>query len=219
MSPSSWPHASDQRPSKIVCIGRNYAAHAAELGNIVPEDPILFLKPPSSLLPSGEPIRLPSGIGAVHHEVELGVVIGRRLRDARPAETPGAIRGWALAIDLTARDLQTDAKKNGRPWTIAKGYDGFCPCSHELAATEVDPRDADLELRVDGEVRQQGNSGQMVWSIPDLLAYISTIMTLEPGDLVLTGTPEGVGPVEPGQHVDAYLDGVRLLSHDLVAGR
>lgn len=218
MSSSSWPHAPEARPSKIVCIGRNYAAHAAELGNIVPEDPILFLKPPSSLLSSGSPIVLPSGIGSVHHEVELGVVIGKRLRQARAAETPRAIRGWVLAIDLTARDLQDDAKKNGRPWTIAKGYDGFCPCSNELPATEVDPRDAELELRVDGTVRQQGNTKQMVWTIPDLLAYISNIMTLEPGDLVLTGTPEGVGPLAPGQVVEASLDGAPLLRHDVRAG-
>lgn len=214
---SAWPFAPGDRPSKIVCVGRNYAAHAGELGNVVPDDPILFLKPPSSLLPSGAPIRLPPGIGAVHHEVELGVVIGRRLSGETAAATPSAIRGWCLGIDLTARDLQAQAKKSGRPWTMAKGYDTFCPCSHELPATGLDPRHARLELSVDDELRQSGDTGAMVWSVPDLLAYISTIMTLEPGDLVLTGTPEGVGPIEVGQTVTASLDGTRLLQHDVVA--
>lgn len=220
MSADAWPFAPHDRPSKIVCIGRNYAKHAAELGNAVPEEPILFLKPPSSLVASGEPIRIPTGIGSVHHEVELGVVIGERLEHATPPRTPAAIGGWCLAIDLTARDLQAAAKAEGRPWTVAKGYDTFCPVSKRLPATDVNPRDARLELLVDGEVRQDGSTSHMIWGVPDLLAHISTIMTLEPGDLVLTGTPEGVGPIEPGQTVEARLDGNPLLRHVVeVAGR
>lgn len=209
----AWPFATRDRPTKIVCIGRNYAKHAAELGNAVPDAPLLFLKPPSSLLASGTPIELPADIGAVHHEVELGVVIGRQLKQVAPRATPPAIAGWALAIDLTARALQDEAKTAGKPWTVAKGYDGFCPISERLDPTRVDPRNAHLELWVDDELRQDGNTRHMIWHVPELLSYISHIMTLEPGDLILTGTPEGVGPIEPGQAVRAALNGEVLLEH------
>lgn len=208
-----WPFVSDDRPSKIVSVGKNYARHAAEMASQVPDVPLLFLKPPSSLLPDGAPIRIPAGIGAVHHEVELGVVIGRRIHRATSHEAPSAIRAWCLAIDLTARDMQQKAKAAGAPWTIAKGFDGFCPVSRPVPATDVDPRTATLELDVDGDPRQAGRTSDMVWSVPELIGYISHIMTLEPGDLILTGTPEGVGPLVPGNEVEARLDGRVMLRH------
>lgn len=212
---AAWPFSPTDRPTKIVCVGRNWAEHARELGHRIPDEPILFLKPPSALLGDGDAIRLPAGVGRVDHEVELGVVIGARLRDAGAEQVEDGVRGWCLALDLTARELQQRAKKAGRPWCVAKGYDGFCPVSAVVPRDALDPAAASLRLDVDGTTRQDGNTRDMLWSVPVLLAHISTIMTLEPGDLVLTGTPPGVGPLAPGQRVEAWLDGTRRLVHDV----
>jgi acylpyruvate hydrolase len=199
------------RPSKIVCVGKNWEAHAKELGSQVPEAPLLFLKPPSALTGDGTSIRLPAGAGRVDHEVELGVVIGKRLRNVQEADALEGVRGWCLALDVTARDQQSKAKKAGHPWTMAKGHDTFCPVSPVLGKDEVDPADARLVLSVNGELRQDGTTKDMVWSVPALLAYISRIMTLEPGDLVLTGTPQGVGPLAPADTLEGSLNGQTLL--------
>jgi len=196
------------RPSKIVCVGRNYAEHAKELGNAVPERPLLFFKPPSSLIASGEGIILPAASARVEHEAEIGVVIGRRLRHATPAEAELGIRGFTCVNDVTARDLQ---KTDGQ-WARAKGFDTFCPTGPAVVEG-LDWRALEVIGRVNGEERQRGSSAQMIFDIPHLLAYISAIMTLEPGDLVATGTPAGVGPLAPGDVVEVEIPGVGILSN------
>lgn len=197
------------KPSKIVCVGRNYAAHAKELGNAVPDKPLLFFKPPSSLIGDGETILLPKASQKVEHEAEIGVVVGRRLKDAGEDEARAAVKGITCCNDVTARDLQ----KTDNQWARAKGFDTFCPAGPRVL--DVDSRFdlASLEVwgRVNGEVRQHGRARDMAFGIPFLLAYISQIMTLEPGDLVLTGTPEGVGPLEPGDVVEVEVSGVGVL--------
>lgn len=199
-------------PSKIVCVGRNYAAHAKELGNAVPKEPLIFLKPPSSLLRGGESIRLPTMSKQVEYEGEIGVVIGKRLRKATTAEARGAVAGIVAANDVTARDLQ----KSDSQWTRAKGFDTFC------AVGEVGPVPSDLAslrvtTRVNGEIRQTGRGSEMVFDIPAVLVYISSVMTLEPGDLVLTGTPEGVGTLAPGDVVEVEIAGVSRVSNPVTS--
>jgi len=173
---------------------------------------VLFLKPPSSLVTHGQPILLPSAAAAdTHHEVELALVIGKGGCDISESDAMEHIGGYALAIDLTARNLQTQAKNKGLPWTVAKGYDTFCPISLFIEKEEIPkPEDTTLWLKVDNQLRQQGSTKDMVFSIPFLVSHISTIMTLEEGDLILTGTPSGVGPVKPGQLVTAGIEGVSI---------
>ena len=199
-------------PSKIVCVGRNYAAHAKELGNVVPSEPLIFLKPPSSLIRTGEPIRLPAVSKQVEFEGEIGVVVGARLRKASVADARRAVAGIVAANDVTARDLQ----KSDSQWTRAKGFDTFC------AVGDVAPPPGDLAslmvtTRVNGEVRQQGRGSEMVFDIPAVLSYISSVMTLEPGDLVLTGTPEGVGTLAPGDVVEVEIAGVSRVSNPVTS--
>ncbi|MFN2317880.1 MAG: fumarylacetoacetate hydrolase family protein [Gemmatimonadales bacterium] len=200
-------------PSKIVCVGRNYAEHAREFGNAVPEKPLLFLKPPSALIGPGEPILLPPESERVEHEAEIAVVVGRRLRFVSPAEAELAIGGIACANDVTARDLQ----RADSQWTRAKGFDSFCPVGPTV--TGVDWRSLEVIARVNGEERQRGKSSEMVFSIPELLAYISTIMTLEEGDLVLTGTPAGTAPLDDGDVVEIEIPGVGILSNPVRKAR
>ena len=199
-------------PSKIVCVGRNYVDHAKEMGNEVPKDPLLFLKASSALIGSGEAIVLPPQSARVEHEAEIGVVIGRRLYHASPAECETAIRGFVCLNDVTARDLQ---KTDGQ-WTRAKGFDTFCPAGPRIAEGL---RWQDLEVvgRVNGVERQRGRATDMVFAIPTLLSYISGVMTLLPGDLVATGTPAGVGPLAPGDVVEVEIPGVGVLSNPVKA--
>lgn len=193
---------------KIVCVGRNYAAHAHELGNPLPERPLIFLKPPSALIASGEPILLPSTSSRVEFEGEIGLILGRRLRRATEREAAEAIAGICPVNDVTARDLQ---KLDGQ-WARAKGYDTFCPVGP--VAPLGTPLDAiEIVTRLNGEVRQRATSADMIFAIPEVLAYISAFMTLEPGDLVLTGTPEGVGPLSPGDVVEVEIPGVGILQN------
>lgn len=190
------------RPGKIVCVGRNYAAHAKELGNDVPKEPLLFLKPPSSVIASGEAIVLPKASRRVEFEGEIGVVMGRVLRHGDEGTARAAIRGIVAVDDVTARDLQhTDGQ-----WTRAKGFDTFCPIGPEVAPPE-DLSSLTVTTRVNGEVRQRASAKEMVFSIPMLLAYISSVMTLEPGDVVATGTPDGVGPVQAGDEIEVVVGG------------
>jgi 2-keto-4-pentenoate hydratase/2-oxohepta-3-ene-1,7-dioic acid hydratase in catechol pathway len=202
------------QPSKIVCIGRNYLEHARELGNDVPPEPLIFLKPPSSLIAGGDPIVLPPQSARVEHEGEIGIVIGRRLRHATEAEAVAGIRGLVAANDVTARDLQ---KKDGQ-WTRAKGFDTFCPVSavHEGA---VDLASLDVVTRVNGTERQRANSSSMAFPIPMLLSYISDVMTLQPGDVVLTGTPAGVGPLVDGDTVEVEIVGVATVRNPVRAAK
>ena len=193
------------RPSKIVCVGRNYLEHARELGNDVPERPLIFLKPPSSLLAEGEPIVLPFESERVEHEGEIAVVIGRRARHVPAPEAWDFVAGIAALNDVTARDLQ---KSDGQ-WTRAKGFDTFCPIGHALPLDQVEDRDGlEVITRVNGEVRQHGRVSEMAFDIPHLIAYISGVMTLEPGDVIATGTPAGVGPLHDGDLVEVEIPGV-----------
>jgi len=191
------------RPGKIVCVGRNYRDHAKEMGNDVPKEPLIFLKPPSSTIGNGEPIVLPRQSTQVEHEGEIGVTIGRRLRRASSDEARGAIQGILAVNDVTARDLQ----RSDSQWTRAKGFDTFCPMG-EVAAAPADLGDLTVVTRVNGVERQRGVASDMVFSIPDVLAFISQIMTLEPGDLVLTGSPAGVGKLSAGDEVEVEVLGL-----------
>jgi 2-keto-4-pentenoate hydratase/2-oxohepta-3-ene-1,7-dioic acid hydratase in catechol pathway len=195
-------------PSKIICVGRNYRDHAKELGNEVPTEPLLFFKPPSSLLNHGGIVRMPAASFRVDFEGELALVIARRVRNLQPdADWRSAIRGYTLANDVTARDLQ---KKDGQ-WTRAKGFDTFCPVG-PIVSDEVDPvAGLTLETRVNGELRQHGSTLDFIFGIPELLVYISAAFTLEPGDLILTGTPAGVGPLTAGDRVDVSIPGLGTL--------
>jgi 2-keto-4-pentenoate hydratase/2-oxohepta-3-ene-1,7-dioic acid hydratase in catechol pathway len=198
-------------PGKIVCVGRNYAAHAREMGNDVPPTPILFFKPPSAVIGSGDAIVLPPESRQVEHEAEIGVVVGRRLRRASPAEAEAGIEGFLCANDVTARDLQrTDGQ-----WGRAKGFDTFCPLGPDVARG-LDWRTLEVIGRVNGQERQRGRAAEMQVGIPGLLAFISQAMTLEPGDLVLTGTPAGVGPLAPGDVVEVEIPGVGVLRNPVV---
>jgi len=200
------------KPGKIVCIGRNYVEHAKELGNEVPPEPLIFLKPNTALLASGDAIRLPSVSQQVEHEAEIGVVVGRRLRHATLEEAERAVGGITSVNDVTARDLQ----RKDSQWTRAKGFDTFCPVGPRVVAG-FDWRGAELRCRVNGAERQRGRASDMHFPIPFLLAYISGIMTLEPGDLVATGTPAGVGPLQDGDVVEVEIPGVGILSNPVKA--
>jgi 2-keto-4-pentenoate hydratase/2-oxohepta-3-ene-1,7-dioic acid hydratase in catechol pathway len=191
------------KPSKIVCVGRNYAAHAKELGNDIPAEPLIFLKPPSSLIADGASIQLPRVSKQVEYEGEIGVVIGSALRRADVDQARRAIAGIVAANDVTARDLQ---RSDGQ-WTRAKGFDTFCSVGN-VGAVPPDLASLTLVTRVNGKVRQQGRASDMVFDIPTLVAYISGVMTLEKNDLILTGTPDGVGTLAPGDVVEVEIAGV-----------
>ena len=190
------------RPGKIVCVGRNYREHAKELGNEVPKEPLIFLKPPSSVVWESDAIDLPAASEKVEFEGEIGIIIGKRMRGVSEDRAAGGIRSVIAVNDVTARDLQ---KTDGQ-WTRAKGFDTFCPLGEESSSVP-DLGGLSVVTRVNGTTRQTGNSSEMVFSIPFLLAYISRIMTLEPGDLVATGTPSGVGPLAPGDVVEVEIPG------------
>ena len=203
-------------PSKIVCVGRNYAAHARELGNVVPERPLLFLKPPSSIIRDGEAIVLPAQSRRVEHEAEIAIVIGRRMRHVTEGQARASIEGITCANDVTARDLQ---ESDGQ-WTRAKGFDTFCPIGPRIMPLDASVDLAALEVigRVNGTERQRATAAAMTFPIPVLLAYISGIMTLEPGDVVLTGTPDGVGVLAPGDTVEIEIPGVGILRNPVRSG-
>jgi len=201
------------RPSKIVCVGRNYAAHAAELGNEVPGEPLIFLKPSSSLIGPGEAIVIPSGVGRVDYEGEIGVVIGRRARKVSEAEALEYVGAIVPVNDVTARDLQ----KKDSQWSRAKGFDTFCPVGEPVPLSQVDLDALAVVTRLNGEERQSAPVRQMVFSIPFLIQHISGIMTLEPGDLIATGTPEGIAPLSPGDRVEVEVTGVGAVESPVVS--
>ena len=191
----------------IFCIGRNYAEHARELNNPVPEAPIVFLKPLSALVSDGGSIVLPKQSEQVHHEVEIVVLIGKSGKNISEAEAHTFISGYAVGIDVTARDIQSKAKAKGHPWSVAKGFDTFAPISNFVSADKIaDPSNIDVSLTVNGEIRQKGNSKDMLFPIPRLISYLSTIFTLHPGDLIFTGTPEGVNLLNEGDRLLAQLN-------------
>lgn len=211
------------RGKKIVCIGRNYAEHAKELGNAVPSEPFFFLKPTTSYLRSPHKIEIPPMCTNVHHEIELGVVIGSTGKDVTEDQAMSIVSGYILALDLTDRTLQKNAKEAGKPWSMSKGYDTFCPIGDDIlpatakdGALSVRP-DARLWCRVNGETRQDGSIADMIFPIPRLISYISSVMTLEENDVILTGTPSGVGPIVPGDVIEGGLDDILELKFDVIA--
>jgi 2-keto-4-pentenoate hydratase/2-oxohepta-3-ene-1,7-dioic acid hydratase in catechol pathway len=197
-------------PQKIICVGRNYRDHARELGNEVPVEPLIFFKPLSSLLEPGGTVLLPKASSRVDYEGELVLVIGKRVRKlAEDADLRGVIRGWTLADEVSARDLQ----KKDVQWARAKGFDTFCPLG-PFVSDEIDPIEGvTIETHVNGEVRQRASTADFIFGIPKLLSFISEAFTLEPGDVILTGTPAGVGQLQPGDQVEVMVEGLGTLRH------
>lgn len=215
----SWPLA-DVRllapilASKVVCIGKNYAAHAAEMGGPAPADPVIFMKPSTSIIGPNASIVLPPSSSQVDYEGELAVVIGRPCKDVPAARANDVILGYTVANDVTARDQQ---KYDGQ-WTRAKGYDTFCPLGPWIE-TALDPSDLEIVTELDGEVKQRSRTSLLLHDIPKLIEWVSTVMTLLPGDVILTGTPEGVGPVKEGQTVSVTVQGIGTLTNPVAAKR
>lgn len=205
------------RVGKILCVGRNYAEHAKEMKAAVPETPVIFLKPPSALIHSGDTVVIPEFSHDVHHEIEMVVVIGKAGKRIAQSRALDHVAGYAVGLDMTLRDVQSDAKKKGLPWTVAKGFDTSAPVSDIVEKSAIaDPHSLQLTLKVNGTVRQQGNTAAMIFPVDALISYISSIFTLEEGDLIFTGTPEGVGSVSSGDMLEATLGslvslGVRVV--------
>jgi 2-keto-4-pentenoate hydratase/2-oxohepta-3-ene-1,7-dioic acid hydratase in catechol pathway len=200
-------------PTKIVAVGRNYADHADELGNEVPDLPLLFLKPPTSVIGPLQAIRLPEQSHEVHHEAELAVVMGQVTKDVEIEDVGPRILGYTAANDVTARDLQ---RRDGQ-WTRAKGFDTFCPLGPAID-TDLDPQESLAVIaRVNGETRQSATTADLVFGVGELVSFISSVMTLLPGDVILTGTPAGVGPLVPGDRVEVEVEGVGVLVNPVVA--
>ncbi|MFH1278550.1 MAG: fumarylacetoacetate hydrolase family protein [Candidatus Eisenbacteria bacterium] len=198
---------------KVLCVGRNYAAHAGEMGETVPDEPFFFLKPRTAVVrPDGGGLFVPASFGLLHHELELAVLLGAGGKDVSPADAPDLVAGYGIALDLTLRDLQSEAKRGGRPWTMSKGFDGSAPVGDFAPASTVpDPRDLVMSLTVNGAVRQKASTSRMVFDPAELISHASRYMTLEEGDLLLTGTPEGVGPLVEGDEVVATIGDLPAL--------
>jgi 2-keto-4-pentenoate hydratase/2-oxohepta-3-ene-1,7-dioic acid hydratase in catechol pathway len=202
------------QPSKIICIGRNYAAHAAELGNEVPKEPLIFLKPPSSIIGPGEAIVLPALSQRVEHEAELVVVIGKKSRHLTEENAMEAVFGYTCGNDVTARDLQ---RSDGQ-WSRAKGFDTFCPIGPVIVtADDYNPASVAVECHVNDESRQAGNTRDLIFSLPRLLKDVSAVFTLEPGDILMTGTPAGVSPLLAGDRVTVTVEGIGTLENKVIA--
>ncbi|HUN65665.1 MAG TPA: fumarylacetoacetate hydrolase family protein [Bacteroidota bacterium] len=200
--------------TKIYCLGRNYAEHAKEMNSDVPSNPVVFLKPATALLQDGAPIIRPRISHLLHHEVELYVAIGKGGKHISSNEARNHILGYGICLDMTLRDLQNASKKDGQPWTIAKGFDTSAPVSPIIPAREIeDPHALEIRCSVNGKLRQKSSTGKMIFRIDELIAFISSIFTLEPGDLIFTGTPEGVGEVREGDTVTAELTGHISITH------
>ncbi|MGM0415626.1 MAG: fumarylacetoacetate hydrolase family protein [Thermodesulfobacteriota bacterium] len=194
---------------KILCLARNYVAHAHELGNEVPADPVLFSKPASSMVKNGEDVIIPPYSHDCHHEAELALLIGDTGKNVALEDAMSLVGGYGVAIDMTLRDTQSQLKSKGYPWDLAKGFDTSCPISQFVPAAKIaDPHQLQICLEVNGELRQNGNTKCMIQRIPETLAFITRAFTLEPGDIILTGTPAGVGPVVPGDRMHAWINGV-----------
>lgn len=214
MKSAKIPASNQQFPiGKIVCLARNYAEHARELGNETPVAPVLFMKPASSVIGDGETVQIPAYSEECHYEVELAVLIGAQARKVAADKALECVAGYGVAIDMTLRDVQNQLKAKGLPWEIAKGFDTSCPLSDFVPAAAVaDPHALKLKLEVNGEVRQNGTSSDMINRIPQIIAHISAIFTLEPGDIILTGTPAGVGRVCAGDVMTAEIESVGRLT-------
>ncbi|PKV80422.1 fumarylacetoacetate hydrolase family protein [Nocardia fluminea] len=215
----SWPLADIRLlapilASKVICIGKNYAAHAAEMGGEAPVDPVIFIKPNTSIIGPNASIILPPSSSQVDYEGELAVVIGRPCKDVVAAKASEVILGYTIANDVTARDQQ----RHDGQWTRAKGYDTFCPLGPWIE-TALDPSDLEITTEVDGEVRQRSRTSLFLHDIPKIIEWISSVMTLLPGDVILTGTPEGVGPLQAGQNVSVTVEGIGTLTNPVATKR
>ena len=200
-------------PTKVVGVGRNYVDHAQELGNAVPDEPVIFIKPATAVIGPGAPIVLPPESAEVHHEAELAVVVGKVSRKVAAEDAAAHIFGYTAANDVTARDLQ---KKDGQ-WARAKGFDSFCPLGPAIE-TELDPAGLRVTCEVNGELRQEGSTYDMVFGVAELFAFVSRVMTLLPGDVILTGTPAGVGPIRGGDRVEVIIERIGTLANPVVVG-
>ncbi len=203
---------------KIVCLGRNYAEHAKEMHTEVPSFPVIFLKPPSAVISDGMTIVRPSISREMHHEVELVVAIGKRGKNIPASAALSHVCGYAVGLDMTLRDVQSEAKKKGLPWSVAKGFDTSAPVSAIVPSSRIpDPQALTISCKVNGAVRQRTSTGKMIFSVPAMIEYVSSIFTLEEGDLLFTGTPEGVGPVNAGDVISADLEGFTSITLHVAA--
>ena len=201
---------------KLVCLARTYKKHAQEMNSEIPKEPLLFLKPTSSIIFNGDAIKIPKISKCIHHEVELRIVIGKKCKNISKKDAMNYVLGYLVALDITARDIQTELKKKGWPWGIAKGFDTFAPISNVVLKENVpNPQNLDISLKVNGEIKQSSNTSNMIFSIEEIIEFISQIMTLEPGDLIMTGTPEGVGEIKSGDILEANLGDIFSLKVDV----
>ncbi len=213
MKSVKFPDGESLHVGKILCLGRNYAEHIREMKAEVAPVPVVFIKPSTALVESGGSVVIPPISNDLHHEVELVVVIGRPGSGIPAEEAMAYVAGYAVGLDMTLRDVQADAKKRGLPWSVAKGFDTSAPLSAPVRREQVgDPHALTIDLRVNGSVRQSSNTGHMIMRIPGIIAYCSTVFSLEAGDLIFTGTPEGVGRVVPGDRIDAHIASVGSLT-------
>lgn len=201
------------KPTKIVCVGLNYKKHAAELNMALPKEPVIFLKPVTSLVFDGQPIVYPAMSKEVHYEAELGIVIGKQCKNVSVAEAKSCIRGYVCANDVTARDLQ---RLDGQ-WTRAKSFDTFCPVGTTIASADsIDPQHLAIRARRNGRIVQDSNTADMIFNVYEIVSFVSQVMTLYPDDLILTGTPSGVGPLLPGDEIVVEIDGVGALTNKVI---
>lgn len=221
MASISFSNGENRIVNNIFCIGRNYAKHAQELNNAVPDEPVVFLKPNSSIIHDGQDIHLPSRSSDVHHEVELVLAIGKDGSNIHEDDATSYIDGIAVGIDVTARDIQSKAKEAGKPWSIAKGFDTFAPVSSFLTPPDnIDYGNLKISLNVNKSQRQRGYTKDLLFPVPFLISYLSSIFTLQKGDLIFTGTPEGVAQINPGDELEAVLTDPHLtLSNTAVPGK
>ncbi len=214
---SSFPVPAFMTPTKIVCIGWNYRSHVKELDSDYPEFPTVFLKPPSCLIGNGDDIVIPEGVTNVQHEAELALVFGTRCKNVSEEDAMSHVSHLAAFNDVTARDMQSEARRAGNTWDLSKGIDTFGAMSDPVPIESVgDPQDLGIELTVNGEVRQSGRTSDMIFSLPFLVSYVSRFMTMEPGDVLITGTPEGVSEIRPGDTVVVRIEGVGELTNRVV---
>ncbi len=201
------------RIGKLVCLARTYKKHAEEMNSNITKDPLLFLKPSTSIIFNEDSIIIPNRSKCIHHEVELGVVISKKCKNISRKFALDYVLGYLIGLDITARDIQSEAKKNGWPWTISKGFDTFAPISEVVLKNEVkNPNNIDISLKVNGEIKQKSNTRNMIYSVESIIEFISKIMTLEKGDLIMTGTPEGVNEIFDGDIIEAKLDDLCSLN-------
>jgi len=209
----------DLKPTKIVAVARNYRAHAEEMKADMPSQPQFFLKPPSALVANKGEVVLPEMSARVDHEVELSVIMKSTAKNMIPEKVEEKVLGYTILVDITARDIQAEAKKDGMPWTVAKGFDTFAPLGPRIVSAErIDISNLGIWLKVNGVYKQRGNTNQMIFRVDQLVSYISRIMTLEPMDIIATGTPSGVGPIQDGDIIEAGIEHIGVLQFKAVRG-